>query len=163
MQTLLLSVFNQIPRVFVNVVTMFNISQVPTISQGHPYCEFFHQACLCWWSGSCVLICASTQTFDECPDLKSEATRQVCGFFVIRHFPHVSSCRSQHMDLFAAGYNDRLYQLAATWQAAGHSNFTVVVQPFTQDMIIQTIDDVSGLCSCLSLLFFRSFCAHLRC
>lgn len=29
-----------IPRVFVNLVPLFNVSQVWTLSRGHPYCEF---------------------------------------------------------------------------------------------------------------------------
>jgi len=67
------------------------------------------------------------QTFKECPDLTSDPLRR------------------QHMDEFAMEYNTRLYGIAADWQAQRLQNFTVIVQPFTQNMIIEGVEDVSSM------------------
>jgi len=97
-------IYKQLPRTFVNIVPMFNISQVYNISMGSDYCEFM------WYA----------LTSHECGCLTDNSTEEM----------------RKAMDIHGTHFNERMFKVAAEWQAKNLANFTVVVQPFTQNMVI---------------------------
>jgi hypothetical protein len=113
MQAVLTQVYQNIPRTFVNIVTMFNISQVWNVSMKSDYCRFL-------WADV---------VSGECGCLTDHSTQEQ------RHI----------MDLTALAFNERIYKLAAQWQAKNLPEFNVVVQPFTENMVIPGLEFLSGL------------------
>ena len=55
-RTTLEQVHSKIPRVFVNLVLMFNISQVHYVAKGNLHCEFAQQVIGDWLEVCCLLL-----------------------------------------------------------------------------------------------------------
>ena len=117
LNTVLAKIQKQIPRTFVNLVTMFNISQgkfhsnaflrslkVYDISMSSEYCRFM-------WDTLCK---------HECGCMTDDSTPQ----------------DRQMMDVTSVEFNKRIYKVASEWQAKGLSDFTVKVQPFLENNIL---------------------------
>jgi hypothetical protein len=96
--------YTQIPRVFVNVLLMFNISQVYTAMMTSEYCK----------------LVVNYITSSECGCLTD----------------HTTPAQREAMDIYAAAYNQKIYELEEIWASKNLSNFAVRVQPFLQNMQI---------------------------
>jgi len=102
-------IYSSIPNVAVQLVGLFNISQVWDINRKSLYCE------------------TVDKTVDECGCLyDNRQTRQ-------------------QMDENTLLYNAQLRQVAASWQAMGLSDFTVVYQPCFENTILTSDEYLSTL------------------
>jgi lysophospholipase L1-like esterase len=94
----------EIPRVFVSVITLFNLSTV--------YNTF--------------------QTSDYCKNVRSSIFNTECLCIAKDYTP----AGLQKVDDYAVQYNQILYKLASKYQAKKDPNFTVKVQPCTENFVI---------------------------
>lgn len=95
-----------VPRVFVNLVQMFNLSGVYSLSLQSDYCVDVHKDL----SGECGCIFASN----------GNVTRPM-------------------VDAVTQLINARMVQIAQDYQAKNYTDFTVVVQPFGSETVIDSL------------------------
>jgi len=104
MELVIEKIYNQLPRTFVQIITMFNISQVYQFAMSSDYCEFM-------WDTFCE---------HECGCMTDNSTAYDRAM----------------MDLRSVEFNQRIYKVAQRWQDMQLPEFTVKVQPFTENLII---------------------------
>lgn len=121
----------QIPRVFINVITMFNISQVYDMHLGSLYC-------LGMWDTFCSHECGCLTDAGS-----TNATRTA-------------------MNEHSVAFNQQIYAVAQKYASMNSPNFTVSVQPFTENMLISELAEVSELdCFHPSLMANEGFAVGL--
>jgi len=103
--------YQQVPRLFINLLPMFNISQVYYWVQTSEYCKRM-------WN---------TLSTNECPCLTDDSTEQ----------------DRETINDYAAEYRQRVHDIADYWSSLGLTEFKVVVQPFTERLLILNLDFLS--------------------
>lgn len=121
----------QIPRVFINIITMFNISQVNTMHDTSLYC-------IGMWDTFCS---------HECGCLTDSAA---------------NNATRAAMDAHSVAFNEQIYAVAQKYASMNSPNFTVSVQPFTENMLIADLTELSELdCFHPSLMANEGFAVGL--
>jgi len=78
---------------------------------------------------------------DYCSFMWDHVTSSECGCLT----DHSTAEQRHLMDLTTVAFNQRIYKVAAAWQAKNLTEFNVVVQPFTENLVIPGIEFLSGL------------------
>jgi len=80
-------------------------------------------------------------TSEYCKFMWNDVTSHECGCLT----DHTTEKQRKLMDLATVGFNQRIYKVAASWQAKNLSDFNVIVQPFTENMVVPNLSFLSGV------------------
>jgi len=105
------TLYTKIPRLFVNVLPMFNVSPVYNLGLNLTYCFEFHD----------IIPFECPCAFDSDPQNR------------------------EYLDSVLQAYDAQLYKLADYYKAKNYSDFQVVIQPYTQYLVIPSADLLSTL------------------
>jgi hypothetical protein len=131
--------YQKIPRLFFNILPMFNVSQVYYLSLGLPYCFDLHDVlpveCLCAFDSTAW----RRNYLDEVPQQQLGWVARSCTLrsqCVRCRLTAMWSCDGVHQVL--QEFNKRIYKLYYEWKAKKLTTFALQVQPFSANRTTAT-------------------------